>query len=116
MRGQDETRNKGNHRNNNRCSYTNSINNLWTSIMIPCKKDKCLLYPSCMNKHNIKCIWMIEYYDSLRHQYSRSRSWQLIRIQLPNILSMVVNDGVLSYNVFDAFNPRKTDEHGLPML
>jgi len=116
MRGQDETRDKGNHWNNVRCSYTNSINNLWTFIMIPCKQNKCLLYPSCMNKYHIKCIWMIEYYDSLRLQYSRSRSWNLIKIQLPKMLSMNVTDGILLWNVFDATNPRKTDHSGRYMI
>jgi len=80
--------------------------------MIPCKKLKCITYPSCMTKKHIRCIWMIEYYDYLRQQYSRKASWEKIRKQLPNMFSMDITDGVLQFNVFDAFNPRKTDEHG----
>lgn len=80
--------------------------------MIPCKKLKCITYPACIDKRHIKCIWMIEYYDYLRQKYNRNASWNRIRKQLPNMLSMHITDGVLHFNVFDAFNPRKTDEQG----
>ena len=58
---------------------------------LPCKKDKCILYPSCVSKHMIECIPLREYYQ----YYKRERRvkpktiWRAINTVLPYVQSIV---------------------------
>jgi hypothetical protein len=58
---------------------------------LPCKKDKCILYPSCVSKHMIDCIPLREYYQYYKRerQVKPKTIWKAINTVLPYVQSIV---------------------------
>ncbi len=62
--------------------------------MIPCKEYKCLKYPACRNKTDIKCLSLLNYFtikrNKLKHKYNfvvrHENTWLHIKNSLPNVL------------------------------
>lgn len=52
---------------------------------IPCKRNKCVLYPVCLNKETIKCDDLNVYADHLIQAYGRDKLWQYLKPHLPKI-------------------------------
>jgi len=51
-------------------------------MIIPCIKDKCITYPMCQNKRDIKCPDIYNYYNKMRIQFTRDEVWKLIKKHL----------------------------------
>jgi len=60
---------------------------------LPCKRYKCLKYPSCFTKKVIDCDILREYYEALMEDNIGlanrvSNTWGNIRLVLPNLLTI----------------------------
>ena len=64
--------------------------------MIPCKENKCLLYPACQNKTTIDCGVLNEYHYDTFHRLSVDQAyaaaledaWDHIHKHFPNVTSI----------------------------
>lgn len=55
---------------------------------LPCVKDKCLKYPSCITRHSIKCIELSLYYQfymSINLSYPLKTVWFKMNKALPHL-------------------------------
>ncbi len=59
---------------------------------LPCKKDKCLKYPLCINKISINCELlydiMIDKYNNLLSTKAKTKLWDSYRNVLPKLLNV----------------------------
>ncbi len=56
--------------------------------MIPCKANKCLLYPMCQNKTHIDCPEIRSYIQTLYNvPYSKTKVWKIINRDLKNLFT-----------------------------
>jgi len=63
----------------------------------PCKKNKCILYPSCLTKEVIGCILLREYYDCMVFRYlhlanRNARTFATIHQVLPKLITIKARD------------------------
>ena len=75
-------------------------------MIIPCKKTRCLKYPSCISKEVIDCNILRAYYEYLHGQNEglanrTSKIWGNIRLVLPNLLTIM---GPISTKYGDAYS------------
>lgn len=54
---------------------------------MPCKIDKCILYPSCLNKISVDCQYIRDYYEYLKKEkrIQGSSLWEIFNETLPNM-------------------------------
>jgi hypothetical protein len=53
---------------------------------IPCKQNKCLLYPACISRSHIYCYKLYNYFDSLTQTTpSKGHQWDLIHLTLKRV-------------------------------
>ena len=60
-----------------------------TTSNIPCKINKCLLYPSCINKKRIKCKLLYQYFRQCEAENDKdhaSYSWDKLRKYFKRII------------------------------
>lgn len=69
--------------------------------MIPCIKNKCLLFPVCQNKTSINCPEIDDYYNELRKTYGRDESWQYIKMCLKQMRTFKIH--AIAQNIQDSF-------------
>jgi hypothetical protein len=56
--------------------------------MVPCKANKCLLYPVCKNKQEVECEELREYYWNLKRgtlHIEALEIWAIINKVLPRL-------------------------------
>ena len=63
-------------------------------MLMPCIKDKCLKYPVCKTKRQIRCAILHKYYMHMVGQTSLTgtEAWDYIREGLPNAGSISDNE------------------------
>ena len=61
--------------------------------MIPCIEKKCIAYPVCQNKRNIKCPDINHYYNIMRVEFTRDEVWNLIKGHLKEMRTFQVANG-----------------------
>lgn len=54
--------------------------------MIPCKEDKCILFPACKSKDIIYCKPLLQYIKTQRSMNPTMIVWGLINDELPKVL------------------------------
>ena len=59
----------------------------------PCKKNKCILYPSCIAKETINCIFLRDYYDDMIDKYRplanrNAKTFAIMHEVLPNLKTL----------------------------
>ena len=56
--------------------------------MISCKETKCLKFPVCKNKKEVKCKPLYQYCTYLEEKKCHDTVWDLINMHLPNLNSI----------------------------
>ena len=86
---------------------------------LPCKKDKCLLYPACKHKEMIDCKLLRDYYKYYREErrVKAKTVWKAINITLPYAQSIVgpinkTHNAPQYYYQRNIMNPRMTILYG----
>jgi hypothetical protein len=60
--------------------------------IIPCIKDKCILFPVCRNKEYVTCDTLNDYFIVLYKKSNYLNTWAYINKFLPNLKSIVHSD------------------------
>lgn len=56
--------------------------------MIPCIRNKCLLYPACRNREEVECEEIRVYFWQLKHEtlhIEHNEIWEMINKYLPKL-------------------------------
>ena len=75
---------------------------------VPCTKDKCLKYPICLNKTELECSDLADFYGmGTDHDYdSGAEIWDAIQVALPKLLEiqgpLLIKDQ-LTYRSFNIY-------------
>ena len=51
-------------------------------IKLPCKENKCILYPSCMHRERIKCIMLLDWISNVGHN---RKTWVYMKKHLKGV-------------------------------
>jgi hypothetical protein len=67
-----------------------------TDHIIPCIKNKCILYPACKSKQTINCSLLLEYFFSLSMEMiGYSHKWIIVEKDFPNLEVINTTNGEL---------------------
>ena len=69
--------------------------------ILPCETEKCLVYPSCKNKHHIQCTtlrdFFVQVHDSVRdHEFTTKLqtdkiAWKVIHEKFTNLQAISID-------------------------
>ena len=59
---------------------------------LPCKENKCILYPICMNKNYIDCVILYKYGNYLDSKGDYKSAWNILRSYFPNLRTLTMRE------------------------
>lgn len=78
-------------------------------LTIPCKQNKCILYPICISKFEIECDFLSSYYGKMSNETYDSedeKAWNEIEKILPKLQEIhgpIVNGKHLQYRAYTIY-------------